>query len=116
MQLPRAHVAATSRGQEVNEALLYNWYVFKEVKQNWFGFTILGNGGSGLGRISPGRFTATFPGSSATLVMKRLRCGPINDGDALAVEVNRFRQIYNTIRPHQALHDRTPRDAYLAGR
>jgi hypothetical protein len=38
-----------SVGQEVNEALLYNWYVFKEVKQNWFGFTILGNGGSGLG-------------------------------------------------------------------
>jgi putative transposase len=26
------------------------------------------------------------------------------------------RQSYNTIRPHQALHDRTPRDAYLAGR
>lgn len=36
-------------GQEVNEALLYNWYVFKEVKQNWFAFTILGNGRSGLG-------------------------------------------------------------------
>jgi hypothetical protein len=49
MQLPRAHVAATSVGQEVNEALLYDWYVSKEVKQNWFGFTILGNGGSGLG-------------------------------------------------------------------
>ena len=41
--------------------------------------------------------------------------GPINDGDALAVEVNWFRQIYNTIRPHQALGDRTPRDAHLAG-
>ena len=51
-----------------------------------------------------------------TLKYGHLYRGPINDGDALAVEVNRFRQIYNTIRPHQALHDRTPRDAYLAGR
>ena len=51
-----------------------------------------------------------------TLKYEHLYRGPINDGDALAVEVNRFRQIYNTIRPHQALHDRTPRDAYLAGR
>jgi diketogulonate reductase-like aldo/keto reductase len=30
-----------------------------------------------------------------------------------AVEVNCFRQIYNTIRPHQALGDRTPRGVYL---
>jgi putative transposase len=51
-----------------------------------------------------------------TLKYEHLYRGPINDGDALAVEVNRFRQIYNTIRPHQALHDHTPRDAYLAGR
>ena len=54
--------------------------------------------------------------SFGTLKYEHLYRGPINDGDALAVEVNRFRQIYNTIRPHQALHDRTPRDAYLAGR
>ncbi|MEQ4209205.1 integrase core domain-containing protein [Actinopolymorpha sp. B9G3] len=39
----------------------------------------------------------------------------IPDGDALAVETNLFRQTYNTIRPHQALGDRTPRHAYLAG-
>ena len=51
-----------------------------------------------------------------TLKYEHLYRKPINDGDALAVEVNRFCQIYNTIRPHQALHDRTPRDAYLAGR
>jgi transposase InsO family protein len=37
-----------------------------------------------------------------TLKYGHLYRGPINDGDALAVEVNRFRQIYNTIRPHQA--------------
>jgi putative transposase len=41
--------------------------------------------------------------------------GPIGDSGALAVEVGRFRQIYNTIRPRQAIADRTPRDAYLAG-
>jgi hypothetical protein len=26
------------------------WYYFREVKQNWLGFTFLGNGGSGLGK------------------------------------------------------------------
>jgi hypothetical protein len=44
--------------------------------------------------------------------------GPItlasdSDGDALDMEVHRFRIIYNTIRPHQALADRTPKQAYL---
>lgn len=37
----------------------------------------------------------------------------IADGDALSVEINWFRQIYNTIRPHQALGDRVPRAAYI---
>lgn len=46
-----------------------------------------------------------------TLKYEHLFRGPINDGDALAVEINWFRDIYNTIRPHQALHDRIPRDA-----
>jgi transposase InsO family protein len=40
------------------------------------------------------------------------RC-EIADADALAVEVNWFRHVYNTIRPHQALDDHTPRQAYL---
>jgi hypothetical protein len=35
---------------ELDEALTSNWYRFKEVKQNWLGFTVLGNGGRGLGR------------------------------------------------------------------
>jgi putative transposase len=48
-----------------------------------------------------------------TLKYEHLYRGDITDGDALAVEINWFRQIYNTIRPHQALHDRTPRAAYL---
>ena len=38
----------------------------------------------------------------------------MNDGDTLAVDVAVFRQTYNTLRPHQALADRTPREAYLA--
>ena len=38
---------------------------------------------------------------------------PIDDGGALAMETGRFRDIYNRIRPHQALDDRTPRQAYL---
>jgi len=50
-----------------------------------------------------------------TLKYEHLFRGPIEDADALAVEVQRFRQIYNTIRPHQAIGDRTPRTAYLNG-
>ena len=34
----------------LSPALITNWYAFREVKQNWLGFTVLGNGGSGLGR------------------------------------------------------------------
>jgi hypothetical protein len=33
----------------VSEGDLRNWYCFPEVKQNWFGFSLVGNGGSGLG-------------------------------------------------------------------
>jgi transposase InsO family protein len=43
-----------------------------------------------------------------TLKYEHLYRGLIADGDALAVEVNWFRQIYNTIRPHQTLGDHTP--------
>jgi len=57
--------------------------------------------------------------------MHRVGCGdrelaaviyraPIDDGDAFAMETHRYRHIYNTIRPHQALGDRVPRQAYLA--
>jgi hypothetical protein len=34
---------------DLDPALIANLYQFKEVKQNWLGFTVLGNGGSGLG-------------------------------------------------------------------
>lgn len=38
-----------SVGGSVSEATLKNWYVFREVKQNWLGFSRKGNKGSGLG-------------------------------------------------------------------
>jgi transposase InsO family protein len=40
----------------------------------------------------------------------------ISDGNALVLEINLFRHTYNTLRPHQALDDRTPRQAYLTSR
>jgi Integrase core domain len=49
-----------------------------------------------------------------TLKYDHLYQAPIGDGDALAVEINRYRHMYNTIRPRRALADRTPRSAYLA--
>jgi hypothetical protein len=36
-------------GRALDPALVEAWYCFKEVKQNWLGFTFLGNGGAGLG-------------------------------------------------------------------
>lgn len=36
--------------QELSPQLIDNWYCFKEVKQNWLGFTKSGNRGHGLGR------------------------------------------------------------------
>ncbi|MFD5092033.1 integrase core domain-containing protein [Amycolatopsis thailandensis] len=38
------------------------------------------------------------------------------DGNALAVEITCFRHTYNTLRPHQALNDRTPQQVYLTSR
>ncbi len=51
-------------------------------------------------------------GTAWGLVLTRYH-GYIADGDALDMEVHRFRIIYNTIRPHQGLADRTPKQAYL---
>jgi hypothetical protein len=33
----------------VSDGALRNWYCFPEVRQNWLGFSLVGNGGSGLG-------------------------------------------------------------------
>lgn len=35
---------------DLDPALIKSWYMFQEVKQNWLGFTVLGNSGSGLGK------------------------------------------------------------------
>lgn len=51
-----------------------------------------------------------------TLKYEHLYRGYIGDGDALDMEAHRFRIIYNTIRPHQALADRTPKQAYRDGK
>jgi putative transposase len=48
-----------------------------------------------------------------SLKYEHLYRGYIGDGDALDMEAHRYRLIYNTIRPHQALTDRTPHQAYL---
>lgn len=48
-----------------------------------------------------------------SLKYEHLYRGYIGDGDALDMEAHRYRLIYNTIRPHQALNDRTPHQAYL---
>lgn len=37
-------------GDDLDQATIDNLYRFKEVKQNWLGFTVLGNSGSGLGK------------------------------------------------------------------
>src|SRR5687768_1384046 len=34
---------------DVDEGLLRSWYCFPEVRQNWLGFSLSGNAGSGLG-------------------------------------------------------------------
>jgi hypothetical protein len=33
----------------ISDGLLRSWFCFKEIKENWLGFTVLGNGGRGLG-------------------------------------------------------------------
>jgi transposase InsO family protein len=50
-----------------------------------------------------------------TLKYEHLFRSYIGDGDALDMEVHRFCIIHNTIRTHQALADRTPKQAYLNG-
>ena len=60
--------------------------------------------GPGRGVRRPTAWVERFFG---TLKYEHLCRAIIADGDALAVEVALFRQTYNTLRPHQALADRT---------
>jgi hypothetical protein len=64
-----------SVGGRVNRGLLANWYVFKEVKQNWLGFTVMGNGGSGLGMD----FATALHGNLNRLFCA-IQCGDIRAG------------------------------------
>ena len=38
-----------SLNKDIDMGFLKNWFIFSEVKQNWFGYSLVGNGGSGLG-------------------------------------------------------------------
>lgn len=38
-----------SIGGGINHGLLKNWFLFPEVKQNWLGYSKIGNEGTGLG-------------------------------------------------------------------
>jgi hypothetical protein len=49
---------------DLDPGLIASWYQFKEVKQNWLGFTQMGNGGSGLGP----KFARALHGSLATIL------------------------------------------------
>lgn len=39
-----------SKANETSDAQIKAWYMFPEVKQNWFGYSVIGNGGRGLGK------------------------------------------------------------------
>jgi hypothetical protein len=55
---------------DLNPGLIKAWYTFKEVRQNWLGFTQFGNGGSGLVKTLPSRSTAPSAASCPTSVKK----------------------------------------------
>ncbi|HCG5312414.1 hypothetical protein [Vibrio parahaemolyticus] len=44
-----AFLREVSKDDGINKGLLKSWFMFPEVKQNWFGYNTVGNGGSGLG-------------------------------------------------------------------
>lgn len=50
--------------EELDEGMINSLYRFKEVKQNWLGFTMLGSSGSGLGK----KFAESLHGSLRTLM------------------------------------------------
>jgi hypothetical protein len=38
-----------SEARTIDNGLLHSWFMFSEIKQNWLGYSIVGNNGSGLG-------------------------------------------------------------------
>lgn len=49
-----------SSSGKLSKGLIKSWFLFPEVKQNWFGYSIVGNGGSGLGREFAEALNASF--------------------------------------------------------
>jgi hypothetical protein len=45
---------------ELDDGIVQSWFRFKEVKQNWLGFTVLGNEGQGLGAKFARSLNAAF--------------------------------------------------------
>jgi hypothetical protein len=50
----------------LDEADLRTWFCFREVKQNWLGFTYMGNSGSGLGRTFASALGKSLKGALRT--------------------------------------------------
>ncbi|WP_187143613.1 MULTISPECIES: hypothetical protein [Pantoea] len=55
-----AFLRDVSDGNKLSEGLIRSWFLFPEVKQNWFGYSIVGNGGSGLGPDFAKALNASF--------------------------------------------------------
>jgi hypothetical protein len=49
-----------SSNGKLSKGLIDSWFLFPEVKQNWFGYSIVGNGGSGLGHEFAKALNASF--------------------------------------------------------
>jgi hypothetical protein len=56
---------------DIDNGLLNAWFVFREVKQNWLGYSRVGNSGSGLGRDFAQALFRTFTESWLILAVKR---------------------------------------------
>lgn len=58
---------------DLDPQLIQNWYHFKEVRQNWLGFTADGNGGHALETGFPTALHESPEACSATSVTRRSR-------------------------------------------
>ena len=63
----------------INEGLLRSWFTFPEIKQNWLGFSRVGNSGSGLGM----GFAGTLNKNLVTILANFGRSQGITKGDHL---------------------------------
>jgi hypothetical protein len=97
-----------SAGGNVGDGLLKAWYTFKEVHQNWFGFSRAGNRGSGLGlnfgRALNRNLNTVF---SSFGNEKVTRSSHLEKGETLPHRIGR------RPRPHQRLHNE-PHQGILA--